>query len=153
MLVVFDLDETLADTGVRTRAFASKTKGYPHFDADVDWDAYFKSCGSDLPIVHSLELLKALHAAGHDVCIWTGRGDAAWNETVAWLKALDVPDGVVANLHMRKQGDVTPDVELKASWAKALGRKPDLALDDRDSVVRMWRDMGVPCFQVRDAIY
>ena len=29
------------------------------------------------------------------------------------------------------------------------GFRPQLALDDRDRVVSMWRSIGLPCFQVR----
>jgi len=55
-------------------------------------------------------------------------------------------------LYLRKDGDFRPDdITKKEIFEKVLtdGFKPQLAFDDRDQVVSMWRDMGLPCFQVR----
>ena len=53
---------------------------------------------------------------------------------------------------MRREGDYTPDDELKASWYGDLNLVDRERLvgvfDDRDKVVAMWRSKGVACFQV-----
>jgi len=49
---------------------------------------------------------------------------------------------------MRKEGDMTPDTQLKKSWLDACPQKPIMCFDDRDSVVAMWRANGIPCLQV-----
>ena len=55
-------------------------------------------------------------------------------------------------LRMRKQGDYTPDEVLKKQWFDELSTHDRMRLmcvfDDRDKVVKMWRDEGVACFQV-----
>ena len=53
-------------------------------------------------------------------------------------------------VHMRADGDHTPDVVLKRSWLHALhpDERPDAVYDDRQRVVDMWRDEGITCFQV-----
>lgn len=53
---------------------------------------------------------------------------------------------------MRKAGDFTPDEVLKRGWLNEI-EPPEYArltavFDDRDKVVNMWREAGVPCFQV-----
>ena len=53
---------------------------------------------------------------------------------------------------MRKAGDYRADVALKSDWLSEM-EPPEYdrltaVFDDRDSVVKMWRDAGVPCFQV-----
>jgi hypothetical protein len=52
---------------------------------------------------------------------------------------------------MRPDDDYTPDYIFKKVVLDEM-RKADLdpqfAVDDRPSVVQMWRDNGVPCFDV-----
>ena len=56
-------------------------------------------------------------------------------------------------LYLRRDGDFrTDDITKKEIFEKILtdGFRPQLALDDRDQVVSMWRSIGLPCFQVRE---
>jgi hypothetical protein len=53
---------------------------------------------------------------------------------------------------MRPEGDFTPDEQLKFSWLTEM-EPPErnrliATFDDREKVVKMWREAGVPCFQV-----
>ncbi len=55
---------------------------------------------------------------------------------------------------MRKAGDYRDDVVVKREWLSEI-EPPEFSrltavFDDRDRVVQMWRDAGVPCFQVAD---
>ena len=48
-----------------------------------------------------------------------------------------------------------PDEKLKKSWLTDL-TKPDRVMcvfDDRDKVVKMWRDNGLTCFQVAEGAF
>lgn len=59
-------------------------------------------------------------------------------------------DGTLAL--MRKAGDHQDDVALKRGWLAEM-EPPEFArltavFDDCARVVQMWRDAGVPCFQV-----
>ncbi len=61
---------------------------------------------------------------------------------------------------MRPHGDYTPDEVLKSDWCdeyrlvpRGARELPDdkpvaLVFDDRDKVVRMWRERGFRCLQV-----
>ena len=56
-------------------------------------------------------------------------------------------------LYLRDDDDFRPDdITKKEIFERVLtdGFRPQLAFDDRDQVVSMWRDMGLPCFQVRE---
>ena len=52
---------------------------------------------------------------------------------------------------MRADDDYRPDYEVKAEMLKTMrdsGFDPKIAVDDRPSVVKMWRDEGLTCFDV-----
>lgn len=137
MIVIFDLDGTLANIDHRT-----------HFvrDGKRDWKSFFATCVDDLPVPHVVESLHAHLAAGHKVRIWSGRSDIVRAETEKWLNEATIDPSLLE--HMRADGDSTPDVDLKRYWLNQAETRPDLVYDDRQRVVDMWRAEGVPCFQV-----
>lgn len=53
---------------------------------------------------------------------------------------------------MRKAGDYRDDVVVKSEWLSQIEppeyKRLTAVFDDRARVVQMWRDAGVPCFQV-----
>ena len=55
---------------------------------------------------------------------------------------------------MRDEGDYTADDTLKRSWYENMLSEDRARLvavfDDRDRVVKMWRDVCVTCFQIAD---
>lgn len=54
-------------------------------------------------------------------------------------------------LLLRQDGDHRPDYEVKQDMLNMIlgqGYQPFCAFDDRDQVVKMWRDNGIRCFQV-----
>lgn len=143
-MIVFDMDGTLAIDQHR-RHFID---GLP--DNKKQWDKYFSYCYLDPPNMPALMVFAALAAAGHEIEIWTGRTERIRPETEVWLdKHLThlLPPRQIKML-MRGHADYRPDVELKGEWLDAQRGNVQLAFDDRDSVVKMWRDAGVPCFQV-----
>jgi hypothetical protein len=82
------------------------------------------------------------------VVIFSGRSDEVRQETEDWLNKHQVPYNL---LLMRKAGDFTADEELKRAWLAQFPKEQILCIfDDRNKVVKMWRDEGVPCFQVAD---
>jgi hypothetical protein len=150
MFVVFDLDGTLANTFRRTYShLACPERGYPHMRQDMDWDAYFAECSTDTPYKHTIRVLKALYDNGHEVRIWTARCESVRAETNAWLLRHGVPPPVVRFMRMRPEGNRVDDFVLKQGWMTDRGR-PDLVFEDRDRMVKMWRSLGIPCFQVAD---
>jgi phosphoserine phosphatase len=136
MFVVFDLDGTIANTDHRAH-LVDRAQGKP------DWRAFYAACAHDTPHWHTVSVFRALRDAGHRVEIWSGRSKEVWQETQDWLRAYELQNTAI---RMREDGDYTPDDVLKRSWLA--DGKPDLIFDDRAKVVAMWREEGIPCFQV-----
>jgi phosphoglycolate phosphatase-like HAD superfamily hydrolase len=138
---VFDIDGTLANGEHRLHHIKKEPK---------DWDTYFSECPHDEPIPHMIMLARHLRAAGVDVIYVTGRSDSVASQTAKWLSAHGAPAG---RLVMRKAGDHQPDDTLKVAMLQGLrteGFEPIMAFDDRNRVVKAWRENGVPCAQVAD---
>lgn len=136
-LYIFDLDGTIAHTGHRQH--------YLDDNIPPDWDGFFAACVDDTPIFSVIELMRDLRETGARIEIWSGRSDAVRPQTVKWLDDKNVP---YDRLLMREHGDYTADEVLKMSWLGALTDPPDAVFDDRDKVVKMWRDQGLLCCQV-----
>jgi len=153
-LYIFDLDGTLALIEHR-RHFVEGPK--------KDWPAFFAACVDDKPNWPVIRTLHALRQAGAEIWIWSGRSDEVRSQTVEWLckhKCFGWPTntlpawpfGAPERFRMRKAGDHQPDTQLKGSWIAEI-EPPEwdrltAVFDDRASVVQMWRDAGVTCFQV-----
>lgn len=148
-LYIFDLDGTLALTDHRQRVL---TDGLlPNKDK---WRIFFEMCVDDAPNKPVIEVFNTLLNTTSDFLIFSGRSDAVRRQTVDWVvkhtrMGTRECDSV---LTMRKEGDFTPDDVLKRQWYDALTDFDKARLvavfDDRDKVVKMWRDLGVACFQV-----
>lgn len=96
-----------------------------------------------------LEIAQGLSASGYAVLVTTGRSDEFREVTQAWITEKGVP---CDRLIMRKQGDKRNDSIVKHDlfWEFI---EPEfnvtICFDDRDRVVKAWRDMGLTCAQVR----
>lgn len=137
---VFDIDGTIADLSHRL-PFIQKTP--------KDWDGFFSACDDDAPIEHMCDLARLLVCETPVVYV-SGRSDQVREQTEFWLKKNELWFG---SLYMRQEGDHRPDYQIKAELLDQLtadGFEPIMAFDDRDQVVRMWRERGVPCAQVAD---
>jgi phosphoglycolate phosphatase-like HAD superfamily hydrolase len=143
--VIVDLDGTLALNKHRYHYIDKKLVNKPN------WDAYFEACDKDEPNKPVIESIKALKAAGKKIHIFSARGDIVRDKTILWLKKYDIS---YDQLTMREMDSFTPDEELKKSWL--LSYYPNYneeilcVFDDRDKVVKMWRTMGISCFQVAE---
>lgn len=152
-LYIFDLDGTLALIEHR-RHFVEGPK--------KDWPAFFAACVDDKPNMPVIRTLQSLRKSGAEIWVWSGRSDEVRAETEQWLFDHGVfkevplltwsPFAAPEMFRMRKAGDHQMDVALKRGWLSEI-EPPEYArltavFDDRASVVKMWRDAGVPCFQV-----
>jgi hypothetical protein len=54
------------------------------------------------------------------------------------------------DLIMRPSGNYTPDHLLKIEMAKPFLNQITLVFEDRNKVVKMWRDLGICCCQVAE---
>jgi len=136
---IFDLDGTLANVTHRLPLIKGPKK---------DWNAFFDACVHDTPNSYVVRLNHILFST-MTVIISSGRPDSHNDQTVKWLMDNDVRYHI---LMMRKAKDFREDTivkrEMLARIRIELGFKPVFAIDDRPSVVDMWRENGVPCFAV-----
>jgi len=149
-IYIFDLDGTLALIEHR-RHFVQKP--------ERDWRGFFAACVNDEPNKPVIDVFKSLSKWGAECWIWSGRSDEVRKETIIWLKKHDLlpwtfptPFHTPERLMMRPAGDHQPDDKLKYGWLADLEpperKRVTAVFDDRDRLVKMWREAGVPCFQV-----
>jgi predicted kinase len=104
--------------------------------------------GEDAPNPPVVELVRALRGAGNAIVVVSGRDGVARRATAAWLDRHEIPHDV---LLMRARGDGRRDSVVKREIFETVIRRTWQVrgvLDDRDQVVRMWRDLGLTCAQV-----
>ncbi len=135
--VLSDMDGTLALLGERNPYDASTCED----DAvnAIVHDSVLASLRPSLPETEQRTLI-----------IVSGREDTYRQQTINWLNYHDVP---WSHLFMRKAGDSRKDSVVKREiYENEIAGKYNVfcAWDDRDSVVRLWRSLGITCFQVAD---
>jgi hypothetical protein len=145
-IVIFDLDGTLADIEHRLHFFR---------EDPPNWEAFHAACIDDKIKTDVLGTLLVYLMQGFHVIIATGRSADVASETVAWLSRHGVskliPWQAKLNLIMRESGDRQPDHQLKLGWVRdgLIPKERILCIyEDRSSVVKMWRDEGLTCYQV-----
>ncbi len=124
--IICDLDGTLALIGDRS----------PYDGASCDKDFVNEPVRS------------ILQTSGHAIVFVSGREDKSKPQTLAWLEKHGI--GFDA-LHMRSAGDMRKDsIVKKEIYDEFILDKYNVAfvLDDRDQVVKVWRDLGLTCLQV-----
>jgi phosphoglycolate phosphatase-like HAD superfamily hydrolase len=137
---LFDIDGTIADLSHRLHHITNAPK---------DWPAFYAGCGRDTPIEHICDLAHALWSKAAIVFV-SGRSDECREQTVAWMRDHKVP---MTRLYMRAAGDHREDNVVKSELLDRLiadGFEPIMAFDDRNQVVKMWRERGIPCAQVAE---
>lgn len=130
--IICDIDGTLAHM-----------QGRDPYDYDkVDTDVVDKTIKN---------ILRVFYGNGnYAILIVSGREDACKHETVGWLSKNYV---MYDELFMRKHGDYRPDEVIKKEiYDKHIKDKYDVefVLDDRNKVVKMWREIGLKCLQVAE---
>ena len=144
--VIFDLDGTLADITAR-KELATKPNG------KLDWDVFFdpENIKLDVPNSPVVKLAQMLAEDGFTIIIFSGRTDKTKFTTRSWLSNNRIP---FQKLIMRdsKTNHFTPDDILKKDMLDKHADIDDvfLVVDDRNKVVKMWRDLGLTVFQVAE---
>lgn len=144
MTVIFDLDGTLALIDKRRELAAIESTG------KINWEIFFNpdNIQLDEPNVPVIKTFQAMKQAGFRVGIFSGRDSISEKETKEWL----AENGINWDfIKMRPQGDFTPDDILKKQWLDDeinQGHSILCVFDDRDKVVKMWRENRIACFQV-----
>ena len=148
--ILVDIDGTLADIRHRLKYIA-----HPH--GRKQWGAFFDAMSDDKPIEPTIKLVKTLiadsgYAGASEVLFVTGRPDSHRQQTLDWLCDHVTPLAYIqlTKLYMRREGDHRDDILIKRQildQIRADGFNPTIAIDDRASVVEMWREEGLICLQ------
>lgn len=136
-IVLCDIDGTLADGTHREHFLHGEKK---------DWQSYYALLSDDAPIDI---ICRWIYAEKHErtVILVSGRPDTYQNETIAWLDKHGIGYDY---LLMRSGGDKRPDTQVKADILKLLPKEKIVCvIDDRPSVVRMWKENGLRVVSVR----
>jgi beta-phosphoglucomutase-like phosphatase (HAD superfamily) len=138
--MIWDLDGTLSDDQARAH-FVEVERGRAR-----DWKSYFDAIDTDPPIAASMEVLRAMHAAGIRILFLTGRPEYTRPKTVRWLEANGLTE--YDALIMRPDGERRPAGFFKAEVVHRLRREYELvcAFEDRIDVAERLRQAGVPVF-------
>jgi predicted kinase len=156
--VVVDVDGTLADAQWRIDLYTREKKclscDCPPRPEDTaakkcqtcgsklekDWQRCFAHVDKDQPHYPIVELVQYLGRVAH-ILIVSGRPiDPCGIPTEEWLQRHKIP---VTHLFMRNGSDNRPDTIVKGEIADLLPLgKVKMVIDDRPSVLRMWRSHG-----------
>lgn len=104
----------------------------------------------DRPNIAVIEAVYALHRQGYAVIYTSGRHEDARADTVAWLER-HARFGYDKLLMRPKKGPPDDEILKLIIYEIMIAPYYDVlcVFDDRDKVVRMWREtVGLPCFQV-----
>ena len=142
-IVVVDIDGTIAKVGDRLKYLQQEKK---------DWDAFYEHCDEDEPIRDMCRLVEDIYEWGYNIVFCTGRRESVREKTREWIKQ-HLAIGWNYGLLMRKDKDWRHDTEVKPELLQKAGIMPDdvyFILEDRDSMVDKWRELGYRCLQVAD---
>ena len=143
--VIFDLDGTLADIEGR-RKMATKSNG------KMDWDIFFSDrlVATDLPNQPVIDTLHAFAEAGYSIAIFSGRSESTKDVTENWLIKHGCHHDLLKLRPEKHPFKFMPDEKLKLQWLNEMDWKDNVVavFDDRDKVVKMWREIGLTCMQV-----
>lgn len=118
----------------------------------LDRNPYDESdVSADRPSEPVIAVVRALADSGYAPVFMSGRTEKCRVDTVSWIRrhVLSLDSDVA--LHMRKIGDNRPDHVVKLELFDTHVRDlydVRLVLDDRSSVVALWRSLGLVCLQV-----
>jgi len=136
---VFDVDGTLFLVGDRIECLQR---------AVPSWDEFYERCDEDEPNMPVVLVCRALISAGHAVWMLTGRRESVRDKTEAAFAKCGIAGH--RGLLMRPDGDHRHDIAVKPELLQSEGIIPTMIFEDRNSVVRHWRRIGIPCAQVAD---
>lgn len=140
MIVVFDIDGTLAKIDHRLHHIKKKPKDWASFDSSISEDEVNEPVAS---------VLRAMFDAKHTILLASGRNERSRDRTERWL--LDNGLNLHDELYMRPKMDYRCDSIVKKEILDQIiidYGKPDMVFDDRPRVVNMWRENGIFVFDV-----
>ena len=148
--IICDVDGTLMNVEKRS-SYAKKHK--KDTDRIMDWDIFLDPTVMleyDTPNKDVCDVIKALSSVNQDNIIITSARNERHRDVT--MKQLSLAGVNYDSMYLRDDGDMRPDDIVKEELLakiRADGYKPTIAFDDRNQVVKKWRELGINCYQVR----
>jgi hypothetical protein len=144
--VICDIDGTIAEPGDRLKYLKQSPK---------DWDSFYAASFKDEPIGPVIEILERflVNKEEYKVVFCTGRRDSVRKITWEWLGDHVIYAESDVMLLMRPEKDHRHDTIIKPMLLEKAGITPEntlFILEDRNSMVKKWRDLGFTCLQTRE---
>lgn len=134
-VILFDIDGTVANLSHRLHFIQNGMN---------DWDSFNAGIPGDKPIMEAVWLQNQLRVhSGFPIIFASGRSE---NERKDTQKQLQHFGCYYEKLYMRPAGDKRADYIIKREILDQIredGYEPYIVIDDRQSVVDMWRDNGL----------
>ena len=124
-----------------------------HYDADGNQTREhhaYSQVKTDLPVPEIIKLVGLYEDLGYHIIFVSGRMDHCRQDTIQWLVDHNIE---FDELFMRRFKDFRPDDIVKAEIYEAYIEEQydvEIVLDDRDRVVKMWREKGLKVLQVAE---
>ncbi len=137
-VIIVDMDGTLTNCEHRLHYIESEDKDWTSFHDNMHLDKVNQWCR---------RIIESFDAQGVGAVIVTGRAKSYHLKTCEWLDKNNIP---YLELYMRSDEDQREDAQIKKDiFLQSVSKKwkPIFVLDDRKSVVQMWRDLGLICLQ------
>ncbi len=136
--IIVDLDGTLCNIDHRLHFLQKEKK---------DWHQFHQSCENDTVEPWCQQIIESMKQSSFTIVLMTGRDDGYEDITKSWLTKNKIPYDL---LLMRKSGDHRADHTIKWElFCEHLKNNYEIefVLEDRKSVVEMWREKGLRCLQ------
>jgi hypothetical protein len=142
--VICDVDGTLVDVrDVRRHVDPS----HPEFSGKRNFNLFHKASRDAPTVGWVVDLVRAIAEIPFDVAIVSAREQMWGGLTTKWLEQHGVP---FDEIHFRRNQDYRPDIDIKRQILRRISRRREvvLAIDDRETVLPLWRRAGIPLIQV-----
>lgn len=147
MVIIVDIDGTIADTKERARKYLETRP--------KDWDKFYDSCSEDKPIKGVIDVVQHLEQTNYVIFV-SGRRESCRKDTVEWINR-NLPFLLRYSLYLRDNGDTRHDTVVKPELLERAFKKERIdkskvlcILEDRNSLVKKWRELGYTCLQVSE---
>jgi len=139
--VICDIDGTISDPSHRLHYLKGEKK---------DWKGFFSQMSKDTVKEDTLKMLHNCSEDGYDIVFVSARPEDYKEETKKWLSD-NLGSLVWQTVIMRKSGDRRDDVNVKRDILNKYftdRSKIYKVIDDRPSVVQVWKDEGLDVIDV-----
>jgi len=138
-IVLCDIDGTISDPTSRLH-YVNKPEG-----EKKDWKAFFSEMSNDPVREDVRDKLLRYQTEGKTIIFMTARPEDYKEVTLKWLSDNNL--NFAYTLLMRRSGDKRPDTDVKKDLFNYYFPDKSVVhavLDDRPSIIRGWREMGLP---------